>query len=118
MMTSDAFYLYDLFKMQYEFFKKSLTDRGLRRDKIDRYSYSSWAIKDTIDAIDSWDGMVSVGVIRGILRDQMSMYDRYYNSNPDKQMRYKHALNAVCYLYKLTEGYVYDEYQGYYEQSC
>ena len=108
-MTSDAIYLYDMFRMQYDFFKTGLLDKGLRRDKIDRYSYSSWAIKETLDVIDTLDDLVTVGVIRNVLREQMTMYDQYYSRNPNNQMRYKHALNAVKYLFKLTGGFVYEE---------
>lgn len=107
-MTGDALYLFDLFKMQYDFFKTGMLDKGLRRDKFDRYSYSSWAINDTLEAIKAYDGMVSVSVIREILREQISMYDMYYRANKKTQERYKHALNAVNYLYKLTGGYCYE----------
>lgn len=107
-MTGDALYLVDLFKMQYDFFKSGMLDKGLRRDKFDRYSYSSWAINDTIEAIKTYDGMVCVSVIREILREQISIYEMYYRSNEKTQERYKHALNAVNYLYKLTGGYCYE----------
>lgn len=107
-MTGDALYLRDMFKMQYDFFKTGMLDKGLRRDKFDRYSYSSWAIKETLDAIDAYCGYVSVQTLREILREQIGIYDMYYRSNENTQERYKHALNAVKYLYKLTEGYIYE----------
>lgn len=107
-MTGDALYLTDMFKMQYDFFKSGMLDKNLRRDKFDRYSYSSWAIKETLDAINAWDGYLCVQTIREILREQIGMYEMFYHANENTQERYKHALNAVKYLYKLTEGYCYE----------
>lgn len=111
-MTSDALYLYDLFKIQREVLVTDLIKGGLNYFKFDKFSFSAWAIKEFIDAVDSLsliDDMVTVATMREILRMQMTEYSNYYNVDSKKHIRYKYALDMLTDLYKITGGWVYDE---------
>lgn len=106
-MTNDALYLIDLFSMQRDIIKTDLRDKRIRRDKFDRYSYRAWAIQETLDAIAEYDeGILSVCVIRNILKYQMEEYDKWYRENKTNNEKFLHAFNIVKELYKLTGGWM------------
>lgn len=116
-MSSDAAYLLELFLHQLQCFQRAMYKKRRTPDKFERLSYGAWAIQETIQAINECEFYVTVGSIRGILRLQISEYDRYYstdfdryyNDNTPLPKRYEYAKNAVQFLYKLTEGYEYYE---------
>lgn len=108
-MTTDALYLYDLFRIQRDVLKYELMESVMRNSRFDKFSYGSWSIQETLNAIDAYEGDVSVGVIRNILKIQMTEFDRYYSSDNTYQERYKYALETITELYKMTGGYVYEQ---------
>lgn len=103
-------WLMELLQMQLEALKDALTNVRLRRDRFDKFSYSSWAITETLLAIDDYSGYVCVGTIREILTMQLHDYKSYYNRNKEKNIKYMYAAEIIEYLLTLTEGYIYDEY--------
>lgn len=102
-MTEDALYILDLFHLQIGTIKWELMDKAIRPAKFDAYSFGAWAIQESIDAIKSCDGLVDRDTILGILEVQRDMYGSYYDNN-NKQKRFKHALDMINYLIKITGG--------------
>lgn len=111
-MSEDALWLVDLFQMQLGSLRGELSDPRIRRDKFDKFSYSAWAITETMLSIDDYSGFVEASTIREILKMQFHDYTNYYINSRNKELsiKYKYAADMVEYLYTLTEGYVYDEY--------
>lgn len=109
-MTDDAEYILDLFRVQLNSFAAELVNTNIRRERFDKFSYSSWAIQETVNAISDYEkfGYVSVSVIRSILKEQQRSYEMWYNSNMERHIRYKYALETVEYLLRLTGGYCYE----------
>ena len=107
-MSEDAIYFLDLFKLQLGSLREELLDPRIRPDKFDRFSYSAWAIEETIKAINDIRGYVSVGLIRYVLHEQMDAYHEYYSNNFKTQERYMHAFDTVEYLFNLTGGYIHE----------
>lgn len=107
-MTSDAMYLIDIFRMQLESLKWQLTDPRIRKERFDKFSYSAWAIQETLDAIDEYDdGCLTVSVIYNILAFQREEYDRYYRRNKTIHYKYKHARNIASELLNMASEYLY-----------
>lgn len=107
-MSSDAAYLIDMFTIQYEMFKKSMLDRGLRWDKFDRYSYSATAIEMLLEDLKAAEdtSYVDVSLIRQIIRLHIEMYESYIHKQRGNSKRFEYALKSVNYLYSLTGGYL------------
>lgn len=107
-MSNDAIWVMDLFQMQLGAIRTELKDKKIKRDKFDKFSYSSWAICETLRCIGDYTGYISVGLIREILKMQLYDYEKYYNDNPEKHLRYKYAAEMIESLLNLTGGYIYD----------
>ena len=108
-MNNDAKWVIEMFQLQLAVLRKELSNPRIKRDKFDKYSYSSWAIVETLLAIDDYSGYVTVGLIREILTMQLSDYDSYYRRNPDKHLKYKYAHDMIENLLELVGGWIYDE---------
>lgn len=109
-MNDDASYILDLLAMQRDSLKRALLDKRIRREKFDRFSYSAWAIQETLDAVEQYGSYhyITVSVIVNILQNQERDYCRYYEYNNDKQQRYGYALDTISQVLKITGGYLYD----------
>ena len=109
-MSDDAAWLLDLFKMQLEVLKDEMLDDRMRKDRLDKLSYSSWAISETLLAVDEYSeyGYICVSVIREVLNMQYYDYKSYYERNKERHIRYKYASEIIKNLLNLTEGYVND----------
>lgn len=109
-MSNDALWLIDLFQMQLGCYRSELTNVRIKREKFNKFSYSAWAITETLLAIDSYEGYVCVGTIREILKMQLHDYMRYSKGRNEIHQNYLYAAEIIEYLLTLTDGYVIDEY--------
>lgn len=107
-MNDDAMYVIDLLNIQRDVLRKALTDKQIRRDKFDRFSYSAWVIEETLETIAQYGSKqyISVGVIRELLKEQARDYDKYCKSNKDNTIRYQSAVDMTEYLLQLTGGFI------------
>ncbi len=108
-MNNDAKWIIEIFQLQLAALRKELSNPKIRRDKFDKYSYSSWAIVETLLAIDDYSGYVTVGLIREILTLQLLDYESYYNRNKERHIKYKYAHDMIENLLELIGGWNYDE---------
>lgn len=108
-MTNDAKWIIEIFQLQIASLRKELTNPRLRPDKFDKYSYSSWAVVETLLAIDDYSGYITVGTIKEILDMQLVDYEHYYNSNKELHIKYKYARDMIQNLLELIGGWIYDE---------
>lgn len=106
-MSEDAKQVLELFENHLSMLEELITDKNLRRDKFDRYSYSITAIRSILTDIYECTSYIDISLIRQILR----LYEEFYSGvvdNREKPHRlYVCSLNATRYLYSLTGGYVY-----------
>lgn len=107
-MSEDAKWIVDLFKMQLGCLKNQLMDGKLTYDRFDELSYESWAIEETLLAINDYQGYVSVKLIREILRLQLHDYQFYGSSNKPAHRKFNFAAEMIKELLDLTRGYVSD----------
>lgn len=109
-MNDDAAYILDMLNMQLYSLEEEMKNDRIRRDKFDKFSYSAWAIQETLDAIHQYGSYhyITVSVIINIMKEQEVAYNKYFNTNPIKQARYGHALWTIDYLLKLTGGFIYE----------
>lgn len=109
-MTDDASYLMETFERQYLMFIENMKDRRLRRDKFDRYSYSSHAIKLLLNDVRECTSYKDVSLIRQLIRLHIEMYVTFINEairyGKEPHLSFTIACKAMKYLYALTEGYV------------
>ncbi len=109
-MTEDAKYLIDLFTKQYNMFMEGMKDKRLRRDKFDRYSYSSHAIKLLLNDIDECTSYKDVSLIRQLVRLHAEMYVSFIHqatkNNREPRKSFVVAYKAMKYFYNLTEVYI------------
>ena len=107
-MSDDAAWLLDLFKIQLEVLKTEMLDGRMRKDRLDKLSYSAWAINETLLAVNEYSGYVCVSLIREVLNMQYYDYKSYYERNKERHIRYKYASEIIKNLLNLTEGYIND----------
>lgn len=107
-MSNDALWLIELFKIQSDILKTELSNPRIRREKFDKFSYSAWAISETLLIIGDYSGYVGVGFIREVLKMQIYDYEKYYNDNQERHIRYMYAADMIQKLLDLTGGYIYD----------
>ena len=107
-MSEDAKHVLELFENHLNMLEGFITDKNVRRDKFDRYSYSITAIRSILNDIYECTSYIDISLIRQILR----LHEEFYSSVVDNREKPQHlfvcALNATRYLYSLTGGYVYD----------
>lgn len=108
-MTNDALYLIEIFTMQRDLLKTEMLNKSIRIEQFNRYSYGAWAIQELLNAVDEYEGIVTAASIHNMIRLLMDEFDRYYCRNKDRNMRYKHALNILEELSKISGGYIYEE---------
>lgn len=107
-MSEEALWLLDLFKMQYNSLKDSMTSKKIRRETFDKLSYSAWAVSESIQAINDWTGWVDEYIIAEILQVQLDHYIRFGSSDKECHKKYIYAADMVEQLIKLTGGSIYD----------
>ncbi len=100
-MTEDAIYLIDLFHLQLGSIQWELLGKSILPERFNSYSFSAWAIQETLTAVKSYEGLVTVDVIKDILDVQRDMYGRYYDGK-ETQLRFKYAYDTIIYLIKLS----------------
>lgn len=109
-MTDDASYLMETFERQYLMFIENMKDRRLRRDKFDRYSYSSHAINLLLNDLRECTSYKDVSLIRQLIRLHMEMYVTFINEairyGKEPHLSFTVAYKAMKYFYALTEGYI------------
>lgn len=108
-MTDDARYLIETFRKQYDMFIELMKDKRLRRDKFDRYSYSSYAIKLLLQDVDECTSYKDVSLIRQLIMLHAEMYASFISGrekyNKEPKMCFKCGYKAMKYFYNITEGY-------------
>lgn len=104
-MTKNALWIVDLLQMQIASLRIELENKRVHPKKFDKFSYGAWAITETLLAIGDYSGCVDADIIRDILKMQHEDYTNYYNTNPERHIKYKYALEMIEYLFFLTEGY-------------
>lgn len=110
-MSSDVMWILDILNLQICSYKNEIsTNNQLKRETFEKYSYSSWAISETLKAIADYEGCVCVGHIREILKMQLSDYTEWHSKDPTKYYKYAYAADIITYMLTLTEGWVIDEY--------
>ncbi|MPM43215.1 hypothetical protein SDC9_89888 [bioreactor metagenome] len=109
-MSNDALWLIDLFRIQIDCYRDELVNTRIKREKFNRFSYSAWAITETLLAIENYEGYVCVGTIREILKMQLYDYKKYSKGRSEIHQNYLYAAEVIEYLLTLTDGYVSDEY--------
>ena len=107
-MSNDAQYLIDMFNKQLDMFSKLMHDKGLRRDKLDKYSYSSTAIRWVLNDIKECTSYIDVAHIRQILGLHMDMYESFKAHSEHEHKNFDCEMKAIMYLYSLTEVYIVD----------
>lgn len=107
-LSEEALWLLDLFKMQYNSLKDSMTSKKMRRDTFDKLSYSAWAVSESIRAINQVTGWVDEYTIAEILQIQLDHYIRFGCSDKECHKKYIYAADMVEQLIKLTGGSIYD----------
>ncbi len=108
-MTEDARYLIDTFTKQYDMFIELMKDKRVRRDKFDRYSYSSYAIKLLLNDIDECTSYKDVSLIRQLVMLHAEMYASFISgskkNNKEPRKSFMCGYKAMKYFYNLTEVY-------------
>ena len=107
-LSEEALWLLDLFKMQYNSLKDSMTSKKIRRETFDKLSYSAWAVSESIRAINDWTGWVDEYIIAEILQIQLDHYIRFGCNDKECHKKYIYAADMVEQLIKLTGGSIYD----------
>lgn len=107
-MSEDAKQVLELFENHLAMLEKLITDKNVRRDKFDRYSYSITAIRSILSDIYECTSYRDVSLIRQILRLHEEFYSSVVDNRDNPQRLFVCALNATRYLYSLTGGYIYD----------
>ena len=107
-MSEDAKQVLELFENHLSMLEGFITDKNVRRDKFDRYSYSITAIRSILNDIYECTSYKDVSLIRQILRLHEEFYSSVVDNREKPQRLFVCALNATRYLYSLTGGYVYD----------
>ncbi len=105
-MSDDALYLIDLFEQMQNNLQDELMNKTISNKTFDRFSYSSWAIQEIIIEINEYEYYTSVAIIREILKNKETDYERFYNVNKSRNIRYLHALDTIKYMLELTGGYI------------
>ena len=107
-MSDDAKCVLELFEIHLEMLEELITDKNVRRDKFDRYSYSITAIRSILDDIHECTSYIDISLIRQILRLHEEFYASVVDNREKPQRLFVCALNATRYLYSITGGFVND----------
>ena len=109
-MSDDAKCVLELFEIHLEMLEDLITDKNVRRDKFDRYSYSSHAINLLLNDLRECTSYKDVSLIRQLIRLHMEMYVTFINDairyGKEPHLSFTVAYKAMKYFYALTEGYV------------
>lgn len=107
-MSNDAIWLVDLINMELASLKTSMDNPRIKRETFDKFSYSSWAILETLKAIHDYPKYVDKFVIAEILEVQLDLYIRFSNTGKAGCKKFSYAADMIEELMKLTGGYIYD----------
>ena len=107
-MSEDAKHVLELFENHLSMLGEFITDKNVRRDKFDRYSYSITAIRSILDDIHECTSYIDISLIRQVLRLHEQFYSSVVNNREKPQRLFVCALNATRYLYSITGGFVND----------
>ena len=80
-MSEDAKHVLELFENHLSMLKEFTTDKNVRRDKFDRYSYTITAIGSILNDIYECTSYIDISLIRQILR----LHEEFYYSDVDNR---------------------------------
>jgi len=109
-ISDDVIWIMDLVHMQLEVLEKDLNNRQIKRETFDKYSYSSWAIKEFLDGIGVVSYKTNLYTVREILINQMQQYLSYYDKDKEYTKKYVYAADMLESLIKIVGGCIHDEW--------
>ena len=110
-LSEEALWIMELLKMQYVSLKDAMASGKIRRELFDKLSYSSWAVSESIRAINEikGKGWVDEYAIAEILQIQLNHYIRFGSTDKECHKKYIYAADMIEQLILLTGGSAYDQ---------
>lgn len=100
-MNEDVMWFIDVIEMQWTSFRAGMDGKKLTREQFDRYSYSAWAISETLCAIAEMPGTVTTNDIVELLQAQMQLYMGFCEYGCKRMVRYEYCAETIQELIKL-----------------
>lgn len=101
-MDEDLRWVVDIIHIQITSLYDAMGNKKVRREDFDRYSYSVFALSETLRAIADEDyGMMTCDGIELLVKAQRDLYLAYMESNDGRYHRYTYCYEMMCELLKM-----------------